>query len=166
MSKLYKIPSGGHSAKGLHMSLVIGNTLMRFKAKFYPNCIYTPQRVPEQISKLSGISYGLHHNCSARVGWRSDGSRIEVLSYVYTAHGQRSSQSLGFIGVDEWHEFKIRRVGTTVFLNMDNGQIQSFTLFKPRKIGYRLYPYFGGEIPAPHEMWIEVDILEMNGFGG
>ncbi|HEX2901319.1 MAG TPA: hypothetical protein VHS96_16505 [Bacteroidia bacterium] len=165
MSKLYTIPKGGHSAEGLRTSLVVGNSMLRFKAKFYPNCIYKPQREPEQISKLYGISYGLHHDCSARIGWRSDGTRIEVLSYVYTARDKRSSEHLAFIDVQEWHEFKLERIGKTARISMDGGPVQTFQLLAPAKVGYRLFPYFGGTVPAPHEMWIGVEVLELDGIG-
>lgn len=165
MSQLFVIREGEHGATGLRVSVVVGNTRLRFKAKFYPNCIYKPQREPEQISKLYGISYGKHHHCSARIGWRSDGNRIEVLSYVYTAHEQRVSRHIAFIDVQEWHEYTILRQGQMVELSMDDGPAHTYELISPTAIGYRLFPYFGGEIPAPHEMWIEVEVLELNGIG-
>jgi hypothetical protein len=166
MSRLYVIPAGGHSARGLHAGAVVGNTLLRFKAKFYPNCIYQPTREPEQVSKLFGISYGHHHEASARIGWRSDGRRIEVLTYVYLSADRRVHDHLAWIDVQEWHEFIIVRDGRRVSLCMDGGKPLSYMMERPIPAGYRLFPYFGGEVPAPHELWIEVEVLEMNGIGG
>lgn len=166
MSKVFIIPAEGHQSQGLRLSLIVGCTRLRFRAKFYPNCVYKPQREPEQISKLYGISWGHHHECSARVGWRSDGSRIEVLSYVYVAHGRHESQHLDWIDVQEWHEYLIERTGDEVAVSINGEEPVRHTLFAPAAASYKLYPYFGGEVPAPHEMWIEVEVLEVNGLGG
>lgn len=166
MSKLFTIPAGEHSSQGLHLSLILGCSRMQFSAKFYPNCIYKPQREPEQISKLYGLSWGHHHDCSARIGWRSDGTKIEVMSYVYVGHDQRESKHLGWVDVQEWHEYLIERDGKAVSLSIDGGDPVVHTVFAPLAASYRLYPFFGGEIPAPHEMWIEVADVEVNGVGG
>jgi hypothetical protein len=165
MATLFTIPAGGHFAKRLHLSLLLGNTYIAFKAKFYENCIYEPMRVPEQINKLYGMSYGLHHRCSARIGWRSDGRRIEILSYLYSAPRIRVFESMGFIDAEQWHTFTIRRDHKMVYLTMDRQQPRAYALKAPFPIGYRLFPYFGGEYPAPHTMSIEVVLMGMNGFG-
>lgn len=165
MAKTYTIKQGKHSSSGLHIGMVVGNTLLRFKAFFHRNCLYEPTITPDQISKLYGMSYGQHHDCSARIGWRSDGKRIEILSYVYVAHDERRHETMGWMDVEQWQEFTIRRCGEVAELQMGNGPVFSYSLQHPVPAGYRLYPYFGGAIPAPHDMTIEIEILEMDGIG-
>jgi hypothetical protein len=165
MSKLYTIPEGAHYAEGIRTSLVVGNTVLRFRATFMENCLYIPTENPGQINKLYGMAYGQHHNCSARVGWRSDGNLIEVLSYVYTAKDARESRTLGFVKPCQPHEYEIARKGDDLSISMDDEEPQKFKLFAPSLIGYRLYPYFGGANPAPHRMQIEIEVLKLNGIG-
>lgn len=165
MSRRFTISQGAHYANGLHLSLLVGNTYLSFQARFDADCLYKPRRNPEQINKLYGMAYGLHHHCSARFGWRSDGERIELLSYLYTAPGQRTSESVAFIDPGEWHRFTIHRAAKTVSLVMDQLAPKMYKLARPFPIGYRLFPYFGGTDPAPHEMHIEIRLMGMNGFG-
>lgn len=165
MAILYTIQKGSHFADGVRTSLLIGNTAFEFKAKFYPNCIYKDPQSPGQINKLAGIAYGRHHNCSARIGWRSDGESIEVLAYVYVEPEKFVFETIAMIDVQEWHQFSIYRKGKTVEISMDGGLAHCFQLKSPFPIGYQLFPYFGGTMPAPHEMLIEVEVTKMNGIG-
>lgn len=165
MTKVFTIAAGRHFARGIHLSGLVGNTFLRFKALFHPNCVYDPQRDPEQINKLYGMSYGLHHRASARIGWRSDGSKIELLSYVYTGPSVRVADPIAWIDPAQWHTFTIRREKKLVRLAMDDGRPLEYRLTAPWPIGYRLFPYFGGAFPAPHAMTIEIELLGMNGVG-
>lgn len=165
MGKVFTIHAGKHYSNGLHLSALVGNTLLQFKALFQADCIYDPEREPEQISKLYGMSYGLHHRASARFGWRSDGTQIEVLTYVYVGPSQRVSDHLAWISPDSWHSFTIRRKGKSVQLVMDRLPAREYLLAAPWPIGYRLFPYFGGAIGAPHTMHIEIELHGMNGVG-
>ena len=165
MAILYTIPKGAHYANGVRTSFLVGNTVLAFKAKFYPNCIYEDPQTPGQINKLYGIAYGRHHNCSARIGWRSDGKRIEVLAYVYVAPQKVESKHLAWVDVQEWHSFRITRKRKQLWVSIDDQTPLEFELRSPSPFGYRLSPYFGGQLPAPQEMMIEIEITRLNGLG-
>ena len=165
MATLFTLQKGAHYADGIRTSFLLGNTRLVFKAKFYPNCIYDDPQVPGQINKLFGVSYGQHHNCSGRIGWRSVENRIEILAYVYVAPQDLQTQHLGWVEVQEWHSFQILRKGKLLSISMDDLPAAEFQVKSPLPFGYRLSPYFGGKMPAPHEMWIEVEITGMNGIG-
>jgi hypothetical protein len=160
MVKTYVIRRGAHFASGLHFRPFLCRTSMHFRARFDAGCIYVPQQEPGQINKLFGISWGRHHHCSARIGWRSDGRRIELLSYVYAASGKRQSRSLGFVDPGIWFLCAIERYDRDLAVAVRGMGIHHFVLDRPRIWGYQLYPYFGGTDTAPQRIQIQVEIVD------
>lgn len=153
------------------------------KVYFWENCNYVLTNNIGQVNKLYGHSFNLfpwfdkkdkkwksgHHKNSIRFGWRSiDSDKIELIAYVYV-NGERAENVITTIRTEEWThlnfqetaEFYIFRV---IRQNGDSG------LYKFRKsitkkgflnlFIFRLYPYFGGEISAPHNMTISLKYLK------
>jgi hypothetical protein len=153
------------------------------KVFFHHNCSYRLHENNDQINKLCGQSFRIipwydkiegklkpgHHKESVRFGWRCvDEDVIEILAYVYV-NGVRHFKSLITIEVSSWVHLNFKDLGDSYKLTAitDDGQV-GMTIFKKQdsKKGflglfiYRLYPYFGGKIPAPHRMDIELEYVK------
>jgi len=153
------------------------------KACFLDNCIYRLSENYDQINKLFGHSYRLfpfydkinklwrpgHHKNSVRFGWRCvNGLEIEILAYIYI-NGIRTDKKIMSIGTMEWVHLNFKETTDhyTFKVISENGSVGSFEIKKGgvRKgfLGLfinRLYPYFGGKIPSPHDMTIKLKYLK------
>ncbi|MCB9231404.1 MAG: hypothetical protein H6581_07070 [Bacteroidia bacterium] len=151
----YIIREGRHFGTD-RTNLIAFKTRMEFDALLDESCLYTPTQNPPQINKLFGFSFGFHQGASARIGWHADGEKFWFHSYVYTAPGKMEHRLLGPGLPGEVHHFMIRRTDLLVDIEMDREIYHQYTLEKACFIGYLLHPYFGGQVPAPHEMTIRL----------
>jgi hypothetical protein len=111
-------------------------------------------------NKLRGLSDcgNLHQTDSARFGWRWTGSAVELAGYTYTGT-VRASTELGTIAPNTTHELVLAFDGPWYRFTVDG-----VTTSMPRGcsdaalIKYQLWPYFGGDEVAPHD--ITIDLLE------
>jgi hypothetical protein len=158
----YLIPAKQHYATS-NSYQAIDKKELHFTAIFDSSCIYTTSK-PENvydINKLYGFSDcgSLHHENSARVGWLWNGKTIELYAYCYT-NGIRKSALLGtaLIGTPSelsisiqpnQYKFTYNETQTTLPRHCTSNNI----------LGYKLYPYFGGDETAPHD--IRVFIKEL-----
>lgn len=136
-------------------------TELKFNVRFDSSAIYSTISPGNQydINKLYGFSDNNadHHQYSARFGWRWSKDSLRLFGYVYN-EGVRRSKELGSI-----------QIGSENFcsIKVENG-IYRFTLNETtdtltrksqaeQAVGYRLYPYFGGDEMAPHDIniWIK-----------
>lgn len=133
---------------------------MVFEVLFDSTAIYTTQLRENQgdINKLYGFSdcSSFHHSNSARFGWRYHKNGLELFAYTY-AQGKRSFVSMGSINVNEKYTCTIvAKNGQYVFyLNNENKTLMERGCNSG--LQFRLYPYFGGNETAPHNMniWIK-----------
>lgn len=160
--KKYLIKKGEHSS-GFRIAPFYGNKIVKYEAIFTRSCLYEidgPDRF--DINKLFGISYGLHHKNSARFGWRANGDSIEISAYCYKS-GDRIIKTIRDVAVGKPYVFTMR--GTKEFYELtveSEGAIIGYAkISKPKTIqfGYRLFPYFGGNVPAPHNIRILIKRL-------
>lgn len=111
------------------------------------------------INKLIGVSLGFdHHKESARFGWRSIDGQIELSAYTYT-EGIRKTQTICTVPLN---------IKVDLFLDAEGDYYRFVTVSEdfhreikirkkvPFSIGYSLWPYFGGNRPAPHDIQIEL----------
>lgn len=121
-----------------------------FSAKFDHSAVYDPD--PEgDLNKLLGFSCGDHHDNSARFGWRWNDS-LEIHAYMYFS-GQRYTEYITSIDF-EWHDYELRTNDTAYVFVIDT--ITRYYNFDKSGVGYMLFPYFGGDDPAPHDVTIMV----------
>lgn len=159
----------------------IGRNKKEFNVKAYFNrdCEYKLTENYNQINKLTGQSFKLfpwydkvekklkpgHHKDSVRFGWRCvDGEEIEIMAYAYL-DGTRKDKKILNTNTEEWVHLNFRETDKYyIFKAIKEGGESSMVKFKKRgtKKGflgmfiYKLYPYFGGRIPAPYNMTIEL----------
>ena len=114
------------------------------------------------INKLYGISWGLHHKNSFRIGWTYDELEHAIKLFLYTYNNSvRSWDYLCTIPLEYKLKFNItftRENNIIVIKWLDKTEIIYFE-FPEKKWGYYLWPYFGGNKKAPHNITIKLQQL-------
>jgi len=134
---------------------------LKFIVKFDSSAIYQTASSANQldINKLYGFSDNNddHHRFSARFGWRWSEGGLHLFAYTYN-NGEMSYEELGTIRIGNEYTCSIRTISTDYIFTLNEG-----TKTMPRAsttataIGYKLYPFFGGDETAPHDIniWIK-----------
>lgn len=138
---------------------------MRFRIRFGAGCLVTPTGTDAfDVNKGVGLGVGNHRWESMRLGWRSNGSRIELSAYYYV-DGVRHSDNvgelvLGSYAPDQWIEgtIAIRKGSLCV---VAGGRIVRVQRGKPNwlPVVYLCHPFYGGDQPAPAECVVDVEVL-------
>ena len=154
----FVINKGEHFSNGSYKQFK-GKELS-FTAIFDSSCIYTTRSSENlgDINKLYGFSDcgTRHQENSARVGWVWNGRDIELFAYCY-ANGQRSSQLLGTARINELVQLSIAVTAEQyIFTYKDEKTHMQRHCNDPQASGYMLYPYFGGDETAPHDIRIRI----------
>lgn len=133
---------------------------MYFTVKFDSSAIYQNQDPLNQAdeNKLYGFSdnNSLHHQFSARFGWRWYHGQLELSAYTYN-NGVRSDKVLGAVAIGAENK-------CAIIVNGDHYDfvLNGVTTSVPRTSktvlgkGYKLLPYFGGDEVAPHKVTIHI----------
>lgn len=142
---------------------------VEFAFKLSSNCSYFfGNENDSDINKLFGVSFGYHHNNSIRIGWRWNQFEkcFEILPYIYK-NGQRIPEwqdkiygCITKINADEAAYCSIEINDTNFIITIIKlDSVDSVLIPKPKltKFGYYLYPYFGGQEKAPHDMDIYLE---------
>lgn len=156
----YVIPKGEHYATANSYKLV-ESAEMKFTVRFDSTCIYKTTDPQNQldINKLYGFSDngGMHHQFSARFGWRWSGGALRLFAYTYN-NGVRESKELTTIAINKEVHCAIRiNKAAYVFTVDEKAETMPRQSTTAMAKGYKLYPYFGGDEAAPHEVriWIK-----------
>ena len=133
---------------------------MKFTVRFDSTAIYQTVDPGNQddINKLYGFAdnHTDHHQYSARFGWRWSKGALRLFAYVYN-EGSMSAQELGTIAIGAPVACSIKVLqGAYVF--SVNGSISTMPRMASTEKGegYQLYPYFGGDESAPHEIRVYI----------
>ncbi|MGB8193444.1 MAG: hypothetical protein WCF67_16045 [Chitinophagaceae bacterium] len=151
----YIIKKGNHYTerneyRALHLSS------LQFTVLFDSSCIYNTARESnaDDINKLYGFSdcSTPHHENSARFGWRWNGNGLEIHAYCYN-NNNRQSKYLGNIPIGQPVNMSITIEGAAYVFEI-NGRKEKMQRHcsGPVAEGYQLYPYFGGDETAPHDV--------------
>lgn len=144
---------------------MIWNSLRRvsYKAFFFKNCTYKLEENYDQINKLFGVSETFHHWNSARIGWRCvDGENIELFAYCYINKRRLYKKLIKIkpetnvfceITIDKKdYVFNVlSEDGTGMLCRLPRTDFKLSNIFM-----YKLYPYFGGDMPSPKFMKIHL----------
>jgi hypothetical protein len=134
---------------------------MKLVVKFDSTAIYQTALAENQndINKLYGFSDNNtdHHQYSARFGWRWSSNALRLFAYVYN-EGTVTSKELTTVAIGAEVNCSIQ-VTSTSYLFTINGLTERLPrmVTTPKGQGYQLYPYFGGDETAPHDIniWIK-----------
>lgn len=169
--KKYKIKKGRHSTSGLHFGITFNKTV-KYRCSFDRSCIYKFDDVDKfDINKLCGFSTTMfHHKQSGRIGWRClDNESIEILTYTYN-DGVREGNETDVLGVVKPNqEFEVSITDNEEFYMYTfkdlSGNSKSTKFFDRKQkdwflFHYLLFPFFGGNKTAPHDMIINLKRLK------
>jgi hypothetical protein len=159
--KTYIIPKGSHYATENPYTAVGGNSLA-FDVIFDSSSMYATISPENQadINKLYGFAdCGTTHQVnSARFGWNWQDNQLRLYAYCYV-NNERISKYLGNIPLNAVQHCRITAGANTYTFEL-NGVTTTLNRHCNSAIaGYKLYPYFGGDETAPHEVKIKVKEL-------
>ncbi len=158
--KKYTIAAGDHTTDD---PIVFKTTSeLKFKAKFDSSAIYTTVDPLNQddTNKLLGLSdCGNHHQTSsARFGWRWVNNQLEIMSYCYIDGVRPEPVRVATVELNTVNSYSIAfKNDKYIFTVNDTSIVEVPKNCNYNSIRYKLYPYFGGDETAPHEIriWIE-----------
>ncbi len=160
----YTIPRGAHYAIGYdstHFEFIQANHL-HFTAIFDSSAIYktTDENNQDDVNKLYVFSDNQtsHHLFSARVGWSWYKDSLRLFGYTYNDSIRRIQQlAVVSIGLQIDCNIEIDTL-KKLYLFTINGQTTPMPRMvkTPLIVGYKLYPYFGGDEVASHTITIRV----------
>jgi hypothetical protein len=134
---------------------------LAFKVRFDSSSVYKNIDAKNQgdINKLLGFSdnNALHHQYSARFGWRWSNNALRLFAYVYNA-SVMSFKEIGTVKIGEENNCSIKVNGDTYIFTLNDQQVvMPRASTTPLAEGYKLFPYFGGDELAPHtiSIWIK-----------
>lgn len=137
---------------------------LKFIVKFDSSAIYQTSFPDNQldVNKLYGFSDNNdeHHHFSARFGWRWSDGALRLFGYVYN-NGVMSYEELGTINIGTEYSCSIKVTATSYIFTLNEGsKSMPRTSTTATAIGYKLYPYFGGDEPTTHTIHIWIKELQ------
>ena len=138
---------------------LVTSSELAYTATFMPSCRYDIGVEQADINKLFGVGYFPHHHRdSVRFGWRYDiaSGMVEIMAYWYL-NRVRQWQSLKFAAIGQRNTLVLRRLGYCHELWV--GPDRHIIDVPSRPVGYWLGPYFGGNMTAPHDIELKLDLL-------
>jgi len=160
----YLIKAGKHESQlsnGMSidkLSALKTNRLM-FTARFDESARYDLGNNDHfDINKLLGFSEANqhHHKNSVRFGWRYNlnSEKVEIFSYVYK-DSELEYDLITDVSLNVTLEYQINLFDNSYEFVVD-GITKVVERNAEQKVGvyYKLYPYFGGDEPAPHDISI------------
>jgi hypothetical protein len=163
--EIFTIDAGTHSS--IVRSEPFTGTGISITALFDESAIYTLSVAGNQadINKLVGFSdCSQHHQSeSARFGWRWFNDELQILAYSYN-QGQLSFELMGAIPLNEEVDMTIS-IEDEQYVFMGEG-LETTTLARTNNCeagdNYWLWPYFGGDEVAPHDIEIRLKRSELD----
>jgi len=160
VSTLYVIKAGNHYSEQ-NMPQLMNRNSMAASVTFDNSAIYASADAVNQadVNKLLGFSDGGtdHQQNSARLGWSWSGTNLVLYAYAYVDK-TRVIKTLGNFPLNAPIYCSIKAEGAFYYFRAGNST-DSIPRFCVDYTGsrYKLFPYFGGDEMAPHQVRILID---------
>lgn len=156
----FTIKEGQHSSGSGFETLT--DSVIQFKATFDSSAVYQTVDSKNQmdINKLYGIADcgSHHHQNSARFGWRWLNEKLEIHAYTY-ANGEREHQFITSVALNKEYTYSLKLEANQYIFQIENKTITMERFCSNSPAGYKLFPYFGGDETAPHDITISIEDL-------
>lgn len=102
----------------------------------------------------------MHHENSARFAWQWFNDRLEIYAYCYV-NGNRVEQFLGTVDIGKENRYEIQVIENAYVFTLNHQESIKITRSVACSTGvyYMLWPYFGGSLPAPHDMHLSIKMV-------
>lgn len=156
----FVIRSGEHYASP-RMTESLQRHKLAFEARFDSSAIYDfrDKALQSNKNKLMGFAdcNSVHHENSARFAWQWYNNRLEIYAYCYV-NGERKEAFVGTAELNRYHKFELSmeddfyvfRLNQEAAVYIKRGNVCRSGIY------YKMWPYFGGSIPAPHDVHISI----------
>lgn len=157
--EIFTISQGQHSS--ITRNEAFSGTGIQATAIFDESAIYTLEDPQNQadINKLVGFSdcQQHHQSESARFGWRWYEDELQILAYVYN-EGQLKYELMGSIPLNQEINLQLLLTEDSYIFSGDGLQDVTTARTTTCEAGenYWLWPYFGGDEPAPHNVEVRL----------
>lgn len=159
----YIIKKGNHYADQSVLQ-VLNSSAIAASVMFDSSAIYTTVNQYNQgdINKLIGFSdCGTEHQQnSARLGWSWNGKNVMIYAYSYV-NTERISRPLGPVELNRYFNCSVKANNdyyyfqAGMYTDSIRRHCNAFTGSR-----YKLFPYFGGDETAPHEISIAIKEID------
>jgi hypothetical protein len=162
LSRNFVMSEGEHYSSPRLVQSLQSNTL-GFTATFNETAIYHFEETGFQDSKnkLLGFSdcNSLHHENSARFAWQWYNEQLEIYAYCYV-NGVREEKFLGVVELHKKNRYQLKVTDGNYVFQLNNQEPVYMKRGNTCEKGlyYMLWPYFGGTLPAPHDVYISLAI--------
>jgi hypothetical protein len=159
-TRTFIIQEGQHYATPRLVETLQDSRLL-FEARFDATAKYNLGDISMQSNKnkLLGFSdcNSLHHENSARFAWQWFNDRLEIFAYCYV-NGERKEAYVGVVEVGTFSKYEIKITDDEYIFRLNDAEPVAINRGSVCKTGvyYKLWPYFGGSLPAPHTISIDV----------
>ena len=148
----------------------IGWKVKKYQVRFilHGECWWAPPRNTDDndLNKLTGMVYGLSvHGNSVRLSWVPDFTapgKIKIYGYTYDDKATDPKFTFQYITTVQTGyvcDGKIEAQGNKYAITVNGVTIMMDNLHPDPGICSKLYPYFGGNNTAPHDMVIDIEYL-------
>lgn len=158
----FVIRQGEHYSSPRYVETLQAHKLV-FEATFDETAVYDiADYYQDSANKLLGFSdcNSEHHENSAHFGWMWFNDRLEIHAYCYL-NGERQTQFVGVaaLNVPARYEIEIGKSEYVFRFNNNAPVVMPRGDTCDKGVYYLLWPYFGGEMPAPHDVHVAVRML-------
>lgn len=157
---VYTIKKGSQSSN-LSTLKDVSKTELNFRVIFDSSAIYTTidSNNQEDVNKLYGFSdcNTQHHDNSARFGWRWSNNALRLFAYCYKS-GNLAIKEMGEVEIGKEHVCNIRIDNDKYIFTLNHNKMDTMErgCTDPKSKKYMLFPFFGGDEMAPHDITIRI----------
>ncbi|HCW08248.1 MAG TPA: hypothetical protein DGG95_12880 [Cytophagales bacterium] len=162
-TRQFLVRKGEHYASPKVSESLQSNTLA-FDARFNESAIYNlgDNSLQSDKNKLMGFCdcNSMVHENSARFAWQWFNNQLEIYAYCYV-NGTRMEQFVGVVQLNEYNHYQIERNNDAYVFTLNNEPSVAIKRGGTCNAGlyYKLWPYFGGHIAAPHDVIIDIKTI-------
>lgn len=159
----FTIQKGDHFANPRVVESLQASRLV-FEAKFDESSVYhfEEEGFQDSKNKLLGFSdcNSMHHENSARFAWQWYNEQLEIYAYCYV-NGLRVEEFIGVVNLYETNRYEIEITSEQYVFRLNNGEPHYIQRGNVCNSGlyYMCWPYFGGTLPAPHDVRIAIKTM-------